>query len=226
MQSLKGHWQLFAITVVVFALWQTLVVVPLKILVIFLHEFSHALATVLTGGQVEQLSVSPQQGGFVISRGGSRFVILTAGYLGSLGLGALLLVAALRTQADRLIAGVCGAVLLGVAVLYVRDLFALGFCGVTGAALIAIARYLPHQVSDMVLRVIGLTSLIYVPYDIFDDTIARSDLRSDAYMLAEEIGGTTLLWGGLWFVASLWVIYLVLRHGLGPRSNIDFNARV
>jgi len=210
----------------VFALWQTPVVLPLKIFVIFLHELSHALATLLTGGSVVELSVSPQQGGHVISRGGSRFIILTAGYLGSLVLGALLLLAALRTQADRLIAGACGAVLLGVAALYARDLFALFFCIATGAVLIAIARFLPRQVSDMVLRVIGLSSLIYVPYDIFDDTIARSALRSDARMLAEEIGGTTLMWGGIWLILSLWVIYLVVRHGLGPRSNIDFRSGV
>lgn len=69
---------------------------------------------------------------------------------------------------------------------------------------------------------IGLTSMIYVPFDIFSDTIARSGERSDAYMLAEQLGGTTVMWGGLWLVITLVVIGVCLRYGLGERSNIGF----
>ncbi|MEQ9673608.1 MAG: M50 family metallopeptidase, partial [Roseovarius indicus] len=63
-------------------LWQTPVVMPLKLLVVFLHELSHAVATVLTGGSVVGMSLDPMQGGSVTARGGWRFVILSAGYLG------------------------------------------------------------------------------------------------------------------------------------------------
>ena len=90
--------------------------------------------------------------------------------------------------------------------------------------MLAIARYLDRPTNDMVLRVMGLTSLIYVPYDIFDDTIARSGLRSDAYMLSEHFGGSTVFWGGLWLVLSLIVIALCLRYGIGQSSNLKFGA--
>ncbi|MEP3278479.1 MAG: M50 family metallopeptidase [Stappiaceae bacterium] len=222
MQLIKGHWQLIALTALVFLLWKTPIVVPLKIMIVFLHEFSHAAVTILTGGSVVELSLSPQQGGHVISRGGSRFLILTAGYLGSLVIGAALLVIALRTDADRLVLGLLGAIMLVVTVLYVRDWFPLIFCTLTGVGMLAVARYLDHAVSDMVLRVIGLSSLIYVPYDIFDDTIRRSGARSDAYMLADEFGGPTIFWGGLWLVLSLAAIVWCLRYGIGPSSNLTF----
>lgn len=222
MKTLKGHWQLIAITAAVFALWQTPVVLPLKIFVIFLHELSHGLAAVFTGGRIEGISLSAQQGGHALTRGGNGFVILSAGYVGSLVLGAGLLVVALRTHADRLVVGLCGVVMLAVTALYIRDLFPLVFCILAGGALLAVARFLPHDANDMVLRIIGLTSLMYVPYDIFDDTIARSGLRSDAFMLSEEYGGPTVFWGGLWLMISLWVIYVFLRYGLGPDSNLTF----
>ena len=221
MGYLKGHWQLLALMALIFALWQTPVVLPLKIFVVFLHELSHGLAAVLTGGQIEELSLSPQQGGHAITRGGNRFLILSAGYLGSLLLGIALLGVALRTRADRLMLGLCGGAMLVVTLLYIRDLFPLVFCVATGLALLAIARFLPNTISDMVLRVIGLSSVIYVPYDIFDDTIARANLRSDAYMLAEEFGGPTMFWGGLWLLLSLGVIAGCLRYGLGPQSNFS-----
>jgi len=220
MRLLRGHWQLLMLTTAVFALWQTPVVIPLKILVVFFHEAAHAIATVLTGGSVIKLSVSADQGGFVMSRGGSRFIILTAGYLGSLIIGVGLLVAATRSRADRKIMAACGVVMLAIAGLYVRDLFAFGFIAGTGVIMLLCARFLGHRPNDLMLRVIGLTSMIYVPFDIFSDTIARSNLRSDARMLAEEFGGTPQLWGGLWIAISLLVIGFALRYILGRNSNL------
>lgn len=216
----KGHWQLLVITALVFGLWQTPVMVPLKIFVVFLHEFSHAATAVLTGGSVASLSISPNQGGAVWAAGGSRFLTLTSGYLGSLLIGMVLLIIALRTKADRLVMGFCGATMLLVAALYIRDLFALGFTVGTGLGMLAMARFLHRDINDLALRVIGLTSMIYVPYDIFSDTIARSALRSDARMLAEEFGGTTMIWGGIWLAISAVCIFWCVRKGLGPSSNI------
>lgn len=219
---LKGHWQLILITGSVFLLWNTPVVIPLKIMTVFLHELSHAVTILLTGGSVESFSISPQQGGMVIGRGGNRFLSLSAGYLGSLMLGMVLLILALQTKADRAVLAVFGGVMCLVALLYIRDLFALVFCVGTGSAMIATAWYLRREVSDLVLRVIGLTSVIYVPFDIFDDTIRRSGIRSDAFMLAEEFGGTTMMWGGVWLVLSGIAIYVCLRYCLGPESNLHF----
>ncbi|WP_424833378.1 M50 family metallopeptidase [Ruegeria sp.] len=222
----KGHWQLIAIVAVVFVFWNTSLVLPLKILVVFLHELSHALAIVLTGGSVESFSVSPQQGGLVIGRGGNRFISLTAGYLGSLVLGMGLLIIALRTNADRAVLGSFGGVMLLVTLLYIRDPFAMAFCAGVGAVMLVTAWYLSRNLCDLILRAIGLTSMIYVPYDIFDDTIRRSGIRSDAYMLAEEFGGTTMMWGGLWLILSLVMIYYCLRNMLGRDSNVRINIRV
>ncbi|MEJ6391807.1 M50 family metallopeptidase [Gymnodinialimonas sp. 2305UL16-5] len=216
----RGHWQLIALTVAVFLLWSTPIVLPLKLLVVLFHELSHGLVAILTGGEILSLSVNIQQGGLAITRGGSRFLILTAGYLGSLGIGVALLLIALRTKADRMVLGGLGAIILVVLVLYVRDPVAMGICLATAAAMLAAARYLSQQACDLMLRLIGLSSMIYVPYDIFDDTLRRASLNSDARMLAEEFGGTTMMWGGLWLILSLVAIQWCLRRGLGRDSNL------
>ncbi|KAJ54452.1 hypothetical protein ACMU_17235 [Actibacterium mucosum KCTC 23349] len=220
MRMLRGHWQLLALAAVVFGLWQTPVVVPLKILIVFLHELAHALVGLATGATIVDMGLSAQQGGHVIMRGGARFWTLTAGYLGSLVIGIGLLLAATRSRLDRAVLGVLGAVMVAVALLYLRDLFALAFTLGAGIAMLAAARFLPATVSDVTLRVIGISSLFYVPYDIISDTILRSNLQSDARMLAEEFGGTTMLWGGLWLILALGAIYWCLRHGLGENSNL------
>lgn len=220
MKVVRGHWQMLVITAAILALWFTPVIIPLKILIVFFHELSHALAAWVTGGSVESIRISPQQGGVTVTRGGNVFLQMSAGYLGSLLIGVLLFLAAVRSHADRIMMAVLGAVMLLIAALYIRDVFALAFITGGGVLMLVMARFLLRDVNDLVLRVVGLTSMIYVPMDIFSDTIARSELRSDAYMLAERFGGATMLWGGLWLLVSLVVIGLCLRYGMGRHSNI------
>lgn len=220
MAVLRSHWQMLALAALIFALWRTPVVVPLKLLVVLLHEVSHGLAAVATGGSIESLTVTPNQGGLAVTRGGSRFWVLSAGYLGSLLIGLAVFAAALGSRADRVVLGLLGAAILGVAALHVREGFALAFCLATGGLMLAGARYLPRVAADLVLRVIGLASMIYVPYDILDDTILRSGERSDARLLAEEIGGATLLWGGLWFALGLVAIGFALKVMSRGESNL------
>jgi len=222
---LRGHWQLIALTALVAALWTTPVIVPLKILVVFLHEGSHALAALVTGGSVEAITLSPREGGTTLTLGGNAFVLMSAGYLGSLLIGVALFLAALRGRADRWVMAGMGALMLLTAALYMRESFALIFTLVTGTALLTAARFLPHQVADLTLRVIGLTSMIYVPLDIFSDTIARAHLPSDAHMLAQTFGGTTVMWGGLWLILSLATVATTLRYATGSDSNITLRTR-
>ncbi|ATF19297.1 M50 family metallopeptidase [Phaeobacter gallaeciensis] len=217
---ITGHWQLISLTLLIVLLWSTPAVLPLRILTVFLHETSHAIVTLATGGEVLNLTIDPYEGGSVTARGGNRFLMLSAGYTGSLLIGAALFVIALRTDWDRKVLALFGALMLLVAAIYIRDLFALGFTLVTGALMLATARYLSLAVNDLILRIIGISSMIYAPLDIWDDTIARSYLRSDARMMAEEIGGTTVIWGALWLMISLAMIGVTLRYGLGRSSNI------
>jgi len=104
-------------------------------------------------------------------------------------------------------------------VLFMRNLFGLAYGLGMALALLGIARFMPAIVSDYALRLIGVMSLLYVPRDIFSDTIERSHLRSDARMLAEEIGGTTWMWGGIWLLVSLAICLIAVRWSLGGRRD-------
>ncbi|WP_428539346.1 M50 family metallopeptidase [Profundibacter sp.] len=170
---------MLVITVAILLLWFTPVIIPLKILIVFFHELSHALAAWLTGGSVDSISISPQMGGTTVTRGGNVFLQMSAGYLGSLLIGVLLFLGAVRSHADRIMMAGLGVVMLLIAALYIRDGFALAFIVGGGVLMLVAARFLSRDVNDLVLRVVGLTSMIYVPMDIFSDTIARSELRSD-----------------------------------------------
>ena len=187
----------------IFLLWEYPVLVPLKLLVVFFHESSHALATVLTGGQVAEMVIVAEQGGHVLSLGGNRFVTLSAGYLGSLLWGVIIYVVAIGTHWDRAAMFILGLCIAVITLLFVSNAFALGFGLLIAAAMMLCAIFLNRDINDFLLRLVGLTSIMYVVMDIYSDTIARYYLRSDARMLAEEFGGATLLWGSLWIVISV-----------------------
>ena len=194
--------------------WDSIAMYPLKLLVVFFHESSHAITTVATGGTVKELVVTQFQGGHVLSMGGSRFLTLSSGYLGSLIWGAVIYLVAVKTRKDRGAMLFLGCLIIGIALMFVRNTFGFGFSMATGVVMAVLGLKAGEQVNDFILRLIGMTSMIYAPLDIFSDTISRSHLRSDARMLAEEFGGTTIMWGGIWIVISLVIILMTIRWGM------------
>lgn len=196
-------------------LWPTPVVLPLRIFVVLLHEVSHALAALGTGGSVERIVVHANEGGATYTRGGSHFIILSAGYLGSLLWGlALVEVAGARPKRARLALGLLGGFVLVVAALYLRNLFGFLFAAGFGAALLVAARRLRPRGVATVLLVLGMTSALYALLDIRSDILARPHLDSDARLLAGLTGIPTLVWGALWTVIALVACGFAVRRWL------------
>ena len=119
-----------AFYIALWLLWYTPVIFPLKIFVVLLHEISHALAALASGGAVERIVLDMNQGGATYVLGGNSFLVLSAGYLGSLLWGLLLIeLAGARTRYARWAVGVLGGFVLLVAALYLRNLFGFIFTG-------------------------------------------------------------------------------------------------
>lgn len=208
----------------IFVLWDTFLVYPIKVLVVFFHELSHGLAALLTGGSIDHIELSPRQGGVCYTRGGSRFVTLTAGYLGSLIFGGAILLLAAKTRYDRLISAVLGAMIVLIGLLFLRPLISFGFFFglAAGAGFMIVGWKLSERTNDVLLRLVGLTSCLYAPLDIKSDILDRPHLRSDAVMLSELTHIPAMVWGVLWItvaaVGALGFMYLA-TSGPGPQGS-------
>lgn len=200
----------FAVLLVVF--WDSAWLWPLKVLVVAFHELSHALAAWLTGGEVVAIGLSPDQGGVTLTRGGSPFVILNAGYLGSLLWGAALLAAARRPRSAHAATVGLAALLAATSVLFVRPILSFGFFFAIAAALglWAVARWLSPANVAVVLRGLGVFSILYAVFDIRDDVFLSSGL-SDAAMLAEATYVPAFVWGTLWLLAGFATLWALRR---------------
>ncbi len=201
--------------------WESTVVLPIKYLTVFFHELSHGLAAILTGGSIERIELNANQGGVCWTRGGIRFIVVSAGYLGSLVWGAAILMFAVTSNHDRKAVAGLGILLLAVTLLWVRNLFGIGLCIATGLALLGMAKYATDFVCDQFLKFLGLTSCFYVLLDIKSDLIDRSISCSDASKLAEMmVGSASLGWlvGGVWLLIAAFITWKALVFSFNHQS--------
>ena len=201
----------------VWFLWDTAAIYPLKVFVVLLHEISHAVVAVATGGTIERIVLDPNQGGACYCPGGNAFLTLSAGYLGSLAWGGLLVSAGQAKRINsRWVTGAAGLLVIGLTLAYVRSTFGFGFGLAFGAALLIGAAKLSAAVNQSVLLTLGLTSCLYAILDIKSDTLDRPELQSDAAMLGDITGIPTVVWGSLWItvavLASAWLFQWSYRR--------------
>ena len=200
--------------------WNTWPLYPFKLLVVLMHESGHAAATLLVGGSVDSIRVSPDQGGLTLSRFPPsllrEIVISSAGYVGSAVSACVLLYLAARSREGRWpligLAAWCGLV----TALYVRDGFTLIFVGGCALALGLLARYGAAWLRRAVLVFLAAFSACYALYDIRDDLL---HLRSwsggtDADALARVTFVPAIVWAILWGAISVILVLLTLRRVL------------
>jgi hypothetical protein len=194
-------------------LWNTFFVYPLKIFVVLLHEISHGAMAVATGGTIQRIIVTANQGGVCECPGGSPFLTLSSGYLGSLLWGAAILWAARgRGKTPQIASAVIGVIVIGVTLMNVGNWFGLLFGVTFGIAMIMAGRQLPAEGNAALLTVLGLTSCLYAILDIKSDVIDRPGIMSDARMLEDYTGIPTLFWGILWIAIALAVSGWLFRR--------------
>lgn len=210
-KSLLGMVAFFA---VLWLLWDTAFVAPIKLFVVFLHEISHALVAVATGGHIDRIVIEANEGGACYCGGGNTFLTLSAGYLGSLAWGLVFLWLARFESRARWTMALVGVATAVVTLLFMRSAFGFGFGLIFGGALVLSARQLPAAWNARILTGLGLTSALYAILDIKSDVIDRSGLQSDARMLAELTGVPTVVWGALWIGLALGVVGLVVRRAI------------
>ena len=217
---------LAAAAVVGVLFWNTWPLYPFRLLVVLMHESGHAAATLLVGGSVDAIRVSPDEGGLTLSRFPPSLVrqviISSAGYVGSAVSGCVLLWVAARAKEGRwpliALAGWCALV----TVLYVRDPFTLMFVGGCALALGLLARFGASWLRRAVLVFLAAFSCSYALYDIRDDLLHLSSWsgHTDADALAHATFVPAIVWAIGWGLVSLVLVALTLRRILlAPRAD-------
>ncbi|KAK9271874.1 hypothetical protein L1049_002239 [Liquidambar formosana] len=193
-------------TVVILLLWRTFLLTPFKLITVFLHEASHAIACKLTCGEVMGIKVHADEGGVTETRGGIYWLILPAGYLGSSFWGMALILASTNLLTARIAAG-CFALALVVVLFIAKNWTLRGLC-IGFIIFLGVVWLLQETTKVRILRYIilfiGVMNSLFSVYDIYDDLISRRVNSSDAEKFAElclcPCNGAA--WGVIWGMIS------------------------
>ncbi|GLU10781.1 hypothetical protein SLE2022_275650 [Rubroshorea leprosula] len=205
-------------TVVILALWRTKLLMPFKLITVFLHEASHAIACKLTCGDVEGIQVHANEGGLTQTRGGIYWVILPAGYLGSSFWGMVLILASTNLITARIAAG-CFALALLIVLFVAKNWTLRGLCIgfiIFLAVIWILQEYTKVRILRYVILFIGVMNSLFSVYDIYDDLISRRVNSSDAEKFADLCPcpcngvGWGVIWGMISFIFLCGAMYLGL----------------
>ncbi|KAL2465162.1 hypothetical protein Adt_41013 [Abeliophyllum distichum] len=191
---------------------------PFKLVTVFIHEVSHAIACKLTCGHVESIQIHADEGGTTQTRGGVYWFILPAGYLGSSFWGMVLILASTNLLAARIAAG-CLAVTL-VVVFFMAKNWTLRWICIGFILFLVVAWVLQETTRIKILRYIilfiGVMNSLFSVYDIYGDLISRRVHCSDAEKFAEVCPcpcngvGWGVIWGFISFLFLCGAMYLGL----------------
>ena len=221
----RFDWKAFLLLCAIFLglafLWNTVWVFPLKLFVVLLHEASHGLAALATGGRIDWIRVFQEEGGQTATTGGNAFIVTSAGYLGSMLFGVTILIVATRTRLAQWLALLLGVGSVAIALRCMPNEGRV-FAAVCGLVLAGTAP-LPRPVSEFVLRVIGVTSCLYAILDVKSDVLDHRSAPSDATALAKMTGVPGVIWGALWIAIGLVVTFYAAKWAVtgAPAPQVD-----
>lgn len=161
----------------------TVVVKPMKLIAIFIHEMGHASAAWLTGGSVDKIEVYQNEGGVTNFRGGWKPAIIPAGYVGVSFWGGVF-VALSGSQIGATVAAGVFILALLVCLRYSPNRTLVGLC-IAFVVITLTAVLVEWLVFDPLLQYVTLFYGVFVGWygimDIWDDTISRTVEGSDAH---------------------------------------------
>ena len=210
-------------------------VYPIRLFVTFIHESSHALVAVVTGGSVQSLTIASDGSGVVYSAGSSLLGSLltsSAGYLGTMVFGILMLWLMRKSFSPHKILFIAGAFVGVMTIVFgiLSPIFnflslQVGFGSVAftvtvglllSAGLMALAMYGSKRVADFAVAFLAVQCLLNALSDLktvlfINAPLIGSDIRSDAGNMAAATGIPGFLWVIIWIGISLTLMALGVR---------------
>lgn len=221
LRVIRVFWLHVLLAVIALVLWDTPFVKPFRVFVVWMHEMGHAVATLVTGGEVAELRVRWNESGHVMSRGGMRPIISSAGYVGAACVGALLIYCGRWVGVQRGVLALVGGTQILMAVLY-TPFWGLDFWfGVgCGLILVVIALRLKNW-APLLATWMGVMLCLYSLED-FRTDLWMQTAKTDAGILATYWGLPILAYpiAFVWAAVSVWVMFLAMR-GLCRHVDVD-----
>lgn len=241
----------FGALALVYALWNIpqlgFIVYPFRLFVTYVHEAGHSLMALLSGGRIVGFEVFSDGSGLARTVGGSRALILPAGYLGAAFFGAVLFYIVNRYHLARTVSICLGVMLVVFSALFARPALGDGPIALVvgllaGLGLITMGVRLGVIPNLIMLNVLAMMTALNAVLDLFfliQNSSVTMDTRSgaiqnDAAAFSREVAPLIppVVWALLWVGLALLMIgasvyYSIVRpmlRGTGRMSDREESA--
>jgi hypothetical protein len=210
---------------------------PFRFFVTFIHEGGHAIAALLTGNSVQSLSIATNASGETYtSQGGtiSQMFVASAGYLGSMAFGALLLVLIRKTIAARIVLMGSAALVFALTVIY--GLIKPAMSGVVSSALpftilagtlltvglVVIAKYASARAATFFVSLLAVQCILNALLDLktvfFLSSPFAPTVPTDAVNMANATGIPAVFWAVVWIGIAVAILGVAMRLYISGRK--------
>src|SRR5258708_257997 len=218
---------------------------PFRMFVTCIHEGGHALAALLTGNSVQSLSVAMNASGETYTtRGGmfSQMLVSSAGYLGAMAFGSLLLVVIRKAVAARTVLAGCALLILILTTVFglINPIVAGSWGSLTGIpftffagllpaiGLVAVARFASARVATFVVSLLAVQCVLNALLDLktvfFLSSPLAPSVHTDAANMAAATGVPAVIWTIIWILAAFGILMVALRLYVAARDRA-FDAK-
>lgn len=210
---------------------------PFRIFVTFIHEGGHAIAALLTGNSVNSLSVAMNASGETYTTQGgliSQVFISSAGYLGSMAFGALLLVLIRKAIAARIVLLSCAVLIFALTMIYglFKPIFMFNtwsgipftlFAGTfISLGLVLIAKFASAKVATFFVSFLAVQCVLNALFDLKTVFFLSSPfipvVSTDAVNMARATGVPPIFWAAIWIALALGILWFAMRLYVAGRD--------
>ncbi|MDX6406330.1 MAG: hypothetical protein QOH70_3785 [Blastocatellia bacterium] len=212
---------------------------PFRIFVTFIHEGGHALAALATGNSVQSLSVAMNASGETYTTKGGMFsqmLVSSAGYLGAMTFGALLLVLIRKAVSARTVLAGSALLILILATVFglLKPILAGSWNSLTGIpftffagialalGLLAVARFASTRVATFVLSLLAVQCVLNALLDLktvfFLSSPFAPAVSTDAANMASATGVPAFVWTIIWIAIAFGILLMALRLYVAARE--------
>lgn len=210
---------------------------PFRIFVTFIHEGGHALAALVTGNSVASLSVATNASGETYTTQGgliSQVFISSAGYLGSMAFGVLLLVLIRKAVAARIVLLSSAILIFALTMIFgfIKPLFWINawsgipftlFAGLfISAGLVLIAKFASARVATFFVSFLAVQCVLNALFDLktvfFLSSPFGPTVQTDAVNMANATGIPAIFWTVLWIALALGFLWFAMRLYVAGRD--------
>ena len=219
-KNIKKYYLLITISIFImlFFIKDIVLLKPFFSYIVAIHEFCHAFATIITGGNVHQIMLY-QQGGHALTSGGFFPLIAISGYIGTTLIGAILIYFSINDKINKYNLRVLSISIFLIYLFYYKISFNLEFLFLI---LMNISLFLISYT-----KVRAMFSLIFgniLILESFNDVkvyLFNNDLiyKTDSGILARYIGFEFLTFpiALFIFIVNLYIIYLLFKNMLNKK---------